>query len=46
MQAWTILDSWHGWNGYAMHGNTYQLRKYMQKGLVEELERIAKSKSR
>ncbi|MFQ5621169.1 MAG: RNA-directed DNA polymerase, partial [Candidatus Nanoarchaeia archaeon] len=25
--AWFILDSWHGWNGYAMHGNTHQLRK-------------------
>ncbi|MFQ5621142.1 MAG: reverse transcriptase domain-containing protein [Candidatus Nanoarchaeia archaeon] len=38
IDAWAILESWQGWSGYAMHGNTYNLRKKMRRELEVDLE--------
>ncbi len=35
---WTILEVLYGWNAYALHGNTYNLRQNLEEWVKEELE--------
>jgi hypothetical protein len=42
MDASDVLETWQGWNAYALHGNTYRLRQRLQQQIENEL--IKKSK--
>jgi retron-type reverse transcriptase len=37
MSASDVLETWQGWNAYAMHGNTHHLRKRMLSELEQQL---------
>ncbi len=42
MDASDVLETWQGWNAYAMHGNTYRLRQHLQQQIENELMKKSK----
>ncbi|MBI4148107.1 RNA-directed DNA polymerase [Candidatus Woesearchaeota archaeon] len=42
----TVLDMIKGWNAYAMHGNTYNLRKRLSCKVEQELQRRTSSRQK
>ncbi|MBI4017055.1 MAG: group II intron reverse transcriptase domain-containing protein [Candidatus Aenigmarchaeota archaeon] len=43
--AYDVLETLHGWNAYAVHGNTFRLRQRLDCSVKKELETRTKTRS-